>query len=73
MPLKSDEQQRYMSLIAEYVSDVLYIRVRENIAADCLSRPTNAISVDLFDLPAFAQEQKEEEEILFVIVSENYL
>ena len=63
MPLKSDKQQRYMSLIAEYVSDVLYIRGRENIVADCLSRPTNAITVDLFDLPAIAREQKEDEEI----------
>ena len=59
----SDKQQRFMSIIAEYVSDVLYIRGQENIVADCLSRPTNAISVDLFDLPAIAREQKEDEKI----------
>ena len=52
-----------MSVIVEYMSDVIYIRGRENIVADCLSRPTNAVSVDLFDLPALAQEQKEDEEI----------
>ena len=63
MPLKSDKQQRYMSLIAEYVSDILYLRGGENIVADCLSRPTNAITVDLFDLPAIAREQEEDEEI----------
>ena len=40
-----------------------YIKGRENIVADCLSRPTNAITVDLFDLPAIAREQKEDEEI----------
>ena len=33
------------------------------LVADCLSRPTNAITVDLFDLPAIAQEQKEDEEL----------
>ena len=51
-----------MSLIAEYVSDVLYLK-GENIVADCLSRPTNAITVDLFDLPSIAREQKEDKEI----------
>ena len=32
---------------------------------DCLSRPTNAKTVDLFDLPAIAREQKIDEEIKF--------
>lgn len=61
--LKSDKQQRYMSLISEYVVDILYIRGQENIVADCLSRPANAVTVDLFDLPALSEQQKVDEEI----------
>ena len=61
--MKSDKQQRHMSLISEYIADVLYIRGNDNIVADCLSRPTNAVSVDIFDLPAIAEQQKEDTEI----------
>ena len=52
---KSDRQQRQLSLISEYVSDVKYICGRENLVADCLSRPICAISVDAFDLPEIAR------------------
>ena len=62
-PMKSDKQQRYLSLITEYVADICYIRGDHNIVADCLSRPTNTIAVDLYDLPALAREQLEDEEI----------
>lgn len=62
-PLKSDKQQRHMSLISEYVADILYIRGQENIVADCLSRAVNAVSVDVFDLPEIAALQKEDEEL----------
>ena len=52
-----DKQQRHLSLISEYVADICYICRRQNIVADCLSRPTNAVMVDLCDLPALAHEQ----------------
>ena len=60
--MKSDKQQRHLSLISEYVADICYIKGSQNIVADCLSRPTNAVTVDLYDLPAIAREQKEDEE-----------
>ena len=60
---KSDRQQRQLSLISEYVSDVKYICGRENVVADCLSRPICAISVDAFDLPVIARAQLEEHEL----------
>ena len=50
-----------MSLIAEYVSDVLYIRGRGNIVAVSLDQLTPIQLI--FDLPAIAREQKEDEEI----------
>lgn len=64
---KSDRQQRHLSIISEYVSDVVYIRGHDNVVADCLSRPAtniNALSVDAIDLPALAKLQKEDTEII---------
>ena len=62
-PAKSDKQQRHLSLITEYISDVQYIRGDQNIVADCLSRPTNSVMLDVCDLPMLAEHQKEDEEI----------
>lgn len=61
--LKSDTQQRHLSVITEYVSDIKYIAGNQNIVADCLSRPANAIAVDICDLPAMAEMQKADEDI----------
>ena len=63
-PSKSEKQQRYLSLLSEYVTDIAYVRGKDNIVADCLSRPANAVSIDLFDLPAISAQQKESEEIM---------
>ena len=60
---KSDRQQRHWCVITEYIADVKYIRGADNIVADCLSRPVNAVQVDACDLPAIAEEQKKDEEI----------
>lgn len=62
-PAKSDKQQRYLSLLTEYITDVQYIKGNENIVADCLSRSTNAVSVDPYDLPAIAAAQDTDDEI----------
>ena len=59
----SDKQARHLSFISEYIQDIVYIRGGDNVVADCLSRPTNAISIDLYDLPAIAEEQTKCEEI----------
>ena len=62
-PAKTDRQQRHLSCISEYISDMIYIRGQDNVVADCLSRPVNAISIDAADLPAIARAQQTDEEI----------
>ena len=62
-PAKTDRQQRYLSTISEYISDMFYIKGQDNIVADCLSRSVNAIQVDATDLPAIAKMQITDEEI----------
>ena len=62
-PMKSDKQQRYLSLITEYVADIVYICGNDNIVADCLSRPANAVTCDIFDLPALVELQQNDEEM----------
>ena len=60
---KSDRQQRHLSLLSEYINDICHIKGSHNIVADCLSRPTLAVSVDLFDLHSLAEQQKDDIEI----------
>ena len=61
--LKSDKQQRYLSIITEYINDEQFIKSSQNILTDCSSRPINAISIDACDLPALTAEQVEDTEI----------
>ena len=56
-PAKSDRQQRHWCVITEYVSEVEYVRGVDNIVADCLSRPVNAIHVDAHDLTSLTEQQ----------------
>ena len=60
----SERQQRQLSFISEYIKTVAYIKGNNNIVADCLSRPVNAMSADIYDLPAIAQAQTEDAEII---------
>lgn len=67
---KSDRQQRYLSLITEFVQDIQYIRGKDNIVADYLSRPiasVEQIPVSI-DLPRISNAQtialSEEEEFV---------
>ena len=59
---KSDRQQRHWSIITEYVSDVRHICGRDNVVADCLSRPAYAVTLDSCDLHFIAQHQDQDEE-----------
>ena len=61
--LKSDRQQRHLSLVTELINEMHFIKGDQNVVADCLSRPTNAVSVDVCDLPAIASAQLEDSEI----------
>lgn len=61
-PAKSDRQQRYFSFLTEYVSDMSYIKGSQNIVADCLSRPANAVTIDICDLPEIANCQVADDE-----------
>lgn len=60
--LKSDKQQRHLSVITEYIADMQFIKGYQNIVPDCLSRDVMAVTVDLYDLPSIAKQQKEDEE-----------
>ena len=61
---KSDRQQRQLSYISEYVSSLQYICGNNNVVADCLSRPINAVTVDAFDLSGIAKSQVDDPEFL---------
>ena len=55
---KLDRQKRHMSVINELVSDVEFIKGKDNVVADCMSRVTvNAIQLDSFDLSSIADAQ----------------
>lgn len=64
-PAKSDRQQRQISVLTEYLSDIQYIKGDQNVVADCLSRQSNvcAVTVDACDLPAIARNQVNDSEI----------
>ena len=62
-PMKSDKQQIYLSIITEYITDVLYIKGDKNVVADCLSQPTCSVTIDPCDLPVTSESQKEDEKI----------
>lgn len=61
--LKSDRQQRHLCFISEYVNDISHIRGSQNIVADCLSRPVNAITIDICDLQEIMKHQATDNEI----------
>ena len=60
---KSDRQQRHLALLTEYLADAIHIKGSQNVVADCLSRPANAVLIDICDLPEISRLQKEDEEI----------
>ena len=60
---KSDRQQRQLSFLSEYVTEVQYIKGHNNIVADCLSRPVCATNVDIFDLGNIATAQADDDEL----------
>lgn len=62
-PGKTDRQERYWTVICEYVERIEYIRGEENIVADCMSRSIASVHVDLFDLTSLAVEQEKDSEI----------
>ena len=63
-PAKSDRQQRHLTIISEYISEIEYIRGSDNIVADALSRSVNEISLDFPDLESIAAMQEEDPECI---------
>ena len=61
---KSDRQQRHLSFLTEFINDISYIRGSENIVADYLSRPCNNLTLDVCDLPALAEQQSDDVEMV---------
>ena len=71
-PRSSDRQQRQLSFISEYISDIVYIAGKDNVVADALSRSENAQlsnltqfnhETDSLDLIAIARAQAEPPEL----------
>lgn len=58
---KSERQQRHLSLLAEVITDAIYIRGEENVVADTLSR-VNAIESSFTNLEEMGREQRNEED-----------
>jgi len=63
-PLKTDKQQRYMSLITEFIADIKYVKGSQNVVADCLSRPVNSVTLDPCDLNSISMQQLQDEELV---------
>ena len=62
----SARQQRHLSFIAEYTSDVRHIAGRDNVVADALSRPAAAVAApasSTVDFASLARAQRESNEV----------
>ena len=71
-PRSSDRQQRKLSFISEYITDIVYIASKANVVADALFRSENAQlsnltqfnhETDSLDLIAIARAQAEQPEL----------
>lgn len=62
-PVKLDRQLRQLDILTEFISDIAYAKVSQNIVDDCLSRLRLAVQVDACDLPIPAEAQISESEI----------
>ena len=40
-------QQRHLSYVAEYTSNIMHVAGKENVVADCLSRPPEELSLPM--------------------------
>jgi len=61
-PRTSDRQQRQLSFISEYITDIIYVAGRENVVADSFSRISEFSSDNtlICDLPTIAKAQNKE-------------
>ena len=69
---KSDRQARHLSFLSEHVSQLLYIKGKENVVADCLSRTSSvsSINIDVFDLDTIAEKQSNDVQLQSLTESE---
>ena len=60
---KSDRQQRHLSFLSEYITQMDHIKGSENIVADALSRGINQIESHFVDLQEIARHQSDDKEV----------
>ena len=63
-PAKSDRQQRHLGILAEFITDIDYIRGHDNLVADALSRAVNTVEIQYVDLASIAQLQSDDAETI---------
>ena len=56
------KQQRHLSFISEFTTDIKHLSAKVNVVADCLSRSINKISLGI-DYTAMAQAQHASQEL----------
>lgn len=59
-PSKLYRLQRYLSILNKFISDIIHIKVSQNIVVECTSQPAFAIQVDTYDLPKTKQTKENE-------------
>ena len=62
-PFCSAFSHLHLNFISEYVTYVSHIRGHKNIIADCLFRPANIVTLEVYDIQEIINHQKSDEEL----------
>ena len=66
----SARQQRHLSFISEFTTDLVYLPGKDNVVADCLSRsPINIVSSEVVSLQRLASEQLKDPDLVHWVTS----
>ena len=66
----SARQQRHLSFISEFTTDLVYLPGKDNVVADCLSRsPVNTVSSEVVSLQRLASEQLKDPDLVHWVTS----
>lgn len=61
---KTPRQSRHLDLIAQFTSDIRYVKGEENVVADLLSRPSMDAVETKFSIKDLSEAQKTDQELL---------